>query len=464
MTQIAPNHHTGRPRAAVILAAGQGTRMKSPTPKVLHRVGGRAMLDHAIDAAQALGCSRIVVVVGAHSPQVGEHARKRLGPDATVVQDPPLGTGHAVLAAKDALADFDGDVVVTYADCPLLTAPVIAPLFDLRAAGADVAVLGFEAADPGAYGRLVLAPGHVLLRIVEAKDAEPAVLALKHCNSGVLAADRAQLFDLLAAVGNDNAKGEYYLTDIVGIAHDRKLATRATFAPEAAVQGVNSQAELAAAEAVWQAGRRAALMTEGVTMPAPETVHLSWDTTIAAGVTVEPFVVFGAGVSVASGAVIKAFSHLEGASVGEGALIGPYARLRPGAEIGAEAHIGNFVEVKKVKVGAGAKANHLTYLGDGTVGPKANIGAGTIFCNYDGFEKFETHVGAGAFIGSNSALVAPVRIGDGAMTGSGSVITADVPAGDLALSRAPQANKTGWAAKFRALKQAQKQAKKDKKA
>jgi len=460
MTTTVPS----RPRAAVILAAGQGTRMKSPTPKVLHKVGGRAMLDHAIDAAQALGCTRIVVVVGAHSPQVGEHVRARLGADAAVVQDPPLGTGHAVLVAKEALDDFDGDVVVTFADGPLLTAPVIAPLFDLRAAGADVAVLGFEAADPGAYGRLVLAPGQVLLRIVEAKEAEPAVLALKHCNSGVLAADRAQLFDLLVAVGNDNAKGEYYLTDIVGIAHDRKLATRATFAPEAAVQGVNSQAELAAAEAVWQAGRRAALMTEGVTMPAPETVHLSWDTQVAAGVTVEPFVVFGPGVSVASGAVIKAFSHLEGAFVGEGALIGPYARLRPGAEIGPEAHIGNFVEVKKVKVGAGAKANHLTYLGDGSVGPKANIGAGTIFCNYDGFEKFETHVGAGAFIGSNSALVAPVRIGDGAMTGSGSVITGDVPAGDLALGRAPQTNKTGWAARFRALKQAQKQAKKDKKA
>ncbi len=441
-----------RPRAAVILAAGQGTRMKSPTPKVLHRIGGRTLLDHAIDTAEALNCERIVVVVGAHSPQVGEYARKRLGEGATVLQDPPQGTGHAVLAARDALADFDGDVVVTFADCPLLSASTIEPLFDLRAKGADVAVLGFEAANPGAYGRLILAPGHVLLRIVELKDADDTVKQVKHCNSGVLAADRALLFDLLANVGNDNAAGEYYLTDVVGLAHERELSTRAAFAPEASVQGVNAQAELAAAEAVWQAARRAAFLVEGVTMPAPETVHLSWDTSLAPGVTVEPFVVFGPGVSVASGAVIKAFSHLEGAAVGEGALIGPYARLRPGADIGPDAHIGNFVEVKKVKVGAGAKANHLSYLGDGSIGAKANIGAGTIFCNYDGFDKFETHVGQGAFIGSNTALVAPVRVGDGAMTGSGSVITKDVADGDLALSRAPQSEKPGWAAKFRALK------------
>jgi bifunctional UDP-N-acetylglucosamine pyrophosphorylase/glucosamine-1-phosphate N-acetyltransferase len=453
-----------RPRAAVILAAGQGTRMKSPTPKVLHRLAGRTLLDHAIDAAEGLGCERIIVVVGAHSPQVGESARKRLGPNATVVQDPPLGTGHAVLAAKDALADFDGDVVVTYADCPLTTAPVIAPLFDLITQGAHVAVLGFEAQNPTGYGRLVLAPGHVLLRIVEEKEADLATKQVKHCNSGVLAADRAILFELLANVRNDNAKGEYYLTDVVGLAHERHLSTRASFAPEASVQGVNAQAELAAAEAVWQQSRRKTLMIEGVTMPAPETVHLAWDTRIAGGAVVEQFVVFGPGVSVASGAVIKAFSHLEGATVGEGALIGPYARLRPGAEIGPEAHIGNFVEVKKVKVGAGAKANHLSYLGDGSVGEKANIGAGTIFCNYDGFEKFETHVGKGAFIGSNSALVAPVRVGEGAMTGSGSVITKDVEDGALALSRADQKTKPGWAAKFRAIKQAQKDKKKDKKA
>ncbi|ENZ82527.1 MULTISPECIES: bifunctional UDP-N-acetylglucosamine diphosphorylase/glucosamine-1-phosphate N-acetyltransferase GlmU [Caulobacter] len=445
-----------RPRAAVILAAGQGTRMKSPTPKVLHKLAGRTLTDHAIDAAQNLGCERIVVVVGAHSPQVGESVRKRLGAGSTVIQDPPMGTGHAVLAAKDALADFEGDVVVTYADCPLTTAGVIAPLFQVLAEGADVAVLGFEAADPTGYGRLVLGPDNLLLSIVEEKEADAATKQVKACNSGVMAADRATLFGILADVRNDNAKGEYYLTDVVGLANGRGMTARAAFAPETSVQGVNAQAELAAAEAVWQAARRKALMAEGVTMPAPDTVHLSWDTQIAGGVTIEPFVVFGPGVSVASGAVIKAFSHLEGAVVGEGALIGPYARLRPGAEIGAEAHIGNFVEVKKVKVGAGAKANHLSYLGDGSVGEKANIGAGTIFCNYDGFDKFETHVGKGAFIGSNSALVAPVRVGDGAMTGSGSVITKDVEDGALALGRAEQTVKAGWAAKFRALKQAKK--------
>jgi len=417
-----------RPRAAVILAAGQGTRMKSPTPKVLHKLAGRTLLDH-------------------------DGVRED--------QHPPLGTGHAVLAARDALADFDGDVVVTYADCPLTTAGVIAPLFDLITGGAQVAVLGFEAHNPTGYGRLILAPGHVLLRIVEEKEADLTTRQVKHCNSGVLAADRAILFDLLANVRNDNAKGEYYLTDVVGLAHDRALSTRAAFAPEASVQGVNSQGELAAAEAVWQKSRRNVLMVEGVTMPAPDTVHLSWDTQIAGGAVVEQFVVFGPGVSVESGAVIKAFSHLEGAHVGEGALIGPYARLRPGAEIGPEAHIGNFVEVKKVKVGKGAKANHLSYLGDGSIGEKANIGAGTIFCNYDGFEKFETHVGKGAFIGSNSALVAPVRVGDGAMTGSGSVITKDVEDGALALARPEQTIKAGWATKFRALKQAQKDKTKD---
>ncbi|WP_269716662.1 bifunctional UDP-N-acetylglucosamine diphosphorylase/glucosamine-1-phosphate N-acetyltransferase GlmU [Caulobacter sp. NIBR2454] len=453
MTTAAPG---ARPRAAVILAAGQGTRMKSPTPKVLHKVGGRTMLDHAIDAAEGLGCERIVVVAGTHSPQVGAHLARRLGDAAVAIQDPPLGTGHAVLAAREALQGFEGDVVVTYADCPMLSAQTIAPLFDLRAADADVAVLGFDAKDPGAYGRLILAPHQILLRIVEAKEADESVLQVKHCNSGVLAADAALLFDLLSRVTNDNAKGEYYLTDIVGLAHDAHLKSRVAFASEEAVMGVNSQGELAVAEAVFQRRRRTALMEAGVSMVAPETVFLSWDTHLAAGVTVEPNVVFGPGVSVAAGAQIRAFSHLEGALVHEGAEIGPYARLRPGADIGRDAKVGNFVEVKKVKMGEGAKANHLSYLGDGTVGPKANIGAGTIFCNYDGFEKFETHVGPGAFIGSNSALVAPVTVGENAMTASGSVITKDVEAGALALARADQTAKPGWATKFRALKAAKK--------
>ncbi|MDB5429917.1 MAG: UDP-N-acetylglucosamine pyrophosphorylase [Caulobacter sp.] len=441
-------------RAAVILAAGQGTRMKSPTPKVLHRVGGRTLLDHAIDAAETLGCERIVVVAGTHSPAVAEHARKRLGADAVAIQDPPMGTGHAVLAAKDALAGFVGDVVVTFADCPLLSAEAIAPLFALREKGADVAVLGFEAKDPGAYGRLVITPKGELLRIVEAKDADDTVRQVRHCNSGVLAADAALLFDLLANVTDNNANKEYYLTDVVGLAHDRGLHTRVAFAHEESVQGVNSQVELAAAECVFQKKRRHALMVEGVSMTAPETVFLSWDTALAPGVTVEPNVVFGPGVTVESGASIRAFSHLEGAVVHSGAIIGPYARLRPGADIGEDAHIGNFVEVKKVKVGKGAKANHLSYLGDGTVGAGANIGAGVIFCNYDGFDKYETHVGEGAFIGSDSALVAPVSVGAGAYTGSGSVITKDVAADALAIARGHQVEKPGWAADFRAKKRA----------
>jgi bifunctional UDP-N-acetylglucosamine pyrophosphorylase/glucosamine-1-phosphate N-acetyltransferase len=359
-----------------------------------------------------------------------------------------------VLAAREALAGFEGDVVVTYADVPLLGAADIAPLFALRAGGADLAVLGFEPADPGAYGRLILDEAGALRAIVEAKEASPAELAVRACNSGVLAAPADLLFELLAQVRADNAKGEYYLTDVVGLAGAAGRRAQVAFAPEAAVMGVNSQTELAVAEAAFQARRRAALMAEGVNLVAPETVHLAWDTQVAPGAVVEPYVVFAPGVVVDSGAVIRAFSHLEGCHVGRGALIGPYARLRPGAEIGEAAHIGNFVEVKNVKVGQGAKANHLTYLGDGSVGAGANIGAGTIFCNYDGFDKAQTHVGEGAFVGSNTLLVAPVRVGAGAFTGSGSVIVEDVPDDALALARGRQVVKPGWAARFRAMKKA----------
>jgi bifunctional UDP-N-acetylglucosamine pyrophosphorylase / glucosamine-1-phosphate N-acetyltransferase len=448
------------PRAAVILAAGRGERMKSPTPKVLHPVGGRPMLDHAIDAAQALGCQRVIVVVGSHSPAVRAHAAARLGDGAIAVQDPPLGTGHAVLAAKAGLQGFEGDLLISYADTPLLTAGAVAPLFALREQGADLAVLGFETACPGAYGRLVLAGEDRLSRIVEAKDAAPDELALRACNSGVLAADAKRLLNLLGQVTNHNAKGEYYLTDVVGLATGEGLSVRVAFAAEDDVAGVNSQAELAAIEAAFQARGRAALMAAGVTMTAPATVHLSWDTSIAPGVTIEPYVVFAPGVSVESGAVIRAFSHLEGAVVRAGAIVGPFARLRPGADIGEDAHIGNFVEVKKVKVGKGAKANHLAYLGDGSVGAGANIGAGTIFCNYDGFDKYDTHIGEGAFIGSDTELVAPVTVGAGAYVGSGSVITKDVPVDALAIARGRQEHKEGWAANFRARKLAEKAAKK----
>ncbi|HXQ46501.1 MAG TPA: bifunctional UDP-N-acetylglucosamine diphosphorylase/glucosamine-1-phosphate N-acetyltransferase GlmU [Caulobacteraceae bacterium] len=442
-------------RAAVILAAGQGTRMKSPKPKVLHAVGGRAMLDWVIDAAEAFGAERIVVVVGKDAGEVEAHVAARLGPGHTAVQDPPLGTGHAVLAARNALAGFDGEVVVACADGPALTAGDVEPLLALLDQGADLAVMGFETAEPAAYGRMIMQDGR-LNRVVEAKDATPAELAVTACNAGVFAALAGSLFHWLGQVRPNNVKGEYYLTDIVRLADAEGKDVRAAFAPEEAFMGVNSQAELAEAEAAFQAKKRRALMDAGVSMTAPETVYLSADTEIAGGAVVEPFVVFGPGVKVEAGAVIRAFTHLEGCIVREGALVGPYARLRPGAEIGQEAHIGNFVEVKKVKVGKGAKANHLAYLGDGSVGAGANIGAGTIFCNYDGFDKYDTHVGEGAFIGSNSALVAPVIIGDGAYTGSGSVITKDVAPDALALGRARQEEKPGWAAAFRAKKRAKK--------
>ncbi|MFN3514023.1 MAG: bifunctional UDP-N-acetylglucosamine diphosphorylase/glucosamine-1-phosphate N-acetyltransferase GlmU [Phenylobacterium sp.] len=444
------------PRAAVIMAAGQGTRMKSPIPKVLHKVGGRAILDRVIDTIEAVGCERIVVVVGNHSPGVRALVEKRLGPGAVAVQDPPLGTAHAALAAREALDGFRGDVLVLNGDCPLLEPKDLEPLFKLRGEGVALAMLAFEPADPLLYGRVIRgADGHVI-RIAEAKDATPEELAVRVCNAGMMCADAQRLFGWLAKVDNHNAKGEYYLTDIVKIAAAEEALVKASIAPESAVMGADTPLQLSQAEAVFQQRRRAHFLSEGVAMPAPDTVHFAWDTEVAAGATIEQFVVFAPGVRVETGAVIRAFSHLEGAVVKAGALVGPYARLRPGAEIGEEAHIGNFVEVKKVKVGPGAKANHLAYLGDGTVGAKANIGAGTIFCNYDGFDKFDTHVGEGAFIGSNSALVAPVRIGAGAYTGSGSVITRDLADDALGLERGQQVEKPGWAARFRAAKLAKK--------
>ena len=446
---------TSTPRAAIILAAGQGTRMKSPLPKVLHPVGGRAMLDHAIDAAKALGCERIVVVVGNHSPEVRDHVVRRLGEASIAVQDPPIGTGHAVRAAEAAMAGFTGQVVVTYGDVPLLKAADIEPVFGSED---GVTVIGFEARDPGAYGRLVM-DGDTLAAITEAKEASAEVLAITACNSGVMAAPSALLFELLAEVRNDNAKGEYYLTDVVELARCRGEPTRVVFAGEDAVMGVNAQAELAVAEALFQTARREAFLAAGVTMPDPGTVHFSFDTEVGGGTTIEPFVVFGPGAKIAGGARIRSFSHIEGARVAAGAEVGPYARLRPGADLGEDAKVGNFVEVKNVRMGPGAKANHLAYLGDGDVGAKANIGAGTIFCNYDGFFKHRTTVGEGAFVGSNSSLVAPVTIGAGAMVGSGSVITRDVESGDLALARGKQETLPGWAARFMETMRAKKAAK-----
>ena len=431
-------------RAAIILAAGQGTRMESPLPKVLHPVGGRAMLDHAIDAAEGLGCERIIVVVGNHSPEVRAHVEKRLGPAAVALQDPPLGTGHAVRAAERALAGFEGQVVVTYGDVPLLRSADIEPVFDAE----GLTVIGFEARDPGAYGRLIV-EGDTLLAITEAKEASPEVLAITACNSGVMAAPAALLFSLLAQVTNDNAKGEYYLTDVVELAREAGHPTRAVFAEEDAVMGVNAQAELAQAEALFQQVQRETFLAAGVTMPAPDTVHFAWDTQIGGGTTIEPFVVFGPGAVIEGGARIRSFSHIEGARVAASVEVGPYARLRPGADLAEGVKVGNFVEVKNVTMAKGAKANHLAYLGDGAVGAGANIGAGTIFCNYDGFNKAKTEVGAGAFVGSNSSLVAPVDIGPGAIVASGSVITDDVPADALAFGRARQTVKPDAGTAFR---------------
>jgi len=447
-------------RAAVIMAAGHGTRMKSPTPKVLHGVGGRSLLDRVIDTVQAAGCERILVIVGAHSPAVRERVAARLGAGAAVVQDPPQGTGHAVLCAREALDGFDGDVLVVNGDCPLLSPQDLAPLFGLREGGAALALMAFEPKDPLLYGRVIRgADGHVI-RIVEPSQANDEVRQVKTCNGGMYVAGRADLFRWLSRVRNDNPKQEYFLTDIVAEAVAEGATVRAHVAPESAVMGADTPAQLAQAEAIFQQRRRAAALADGVALAAPETAYFAWDTELAPGVTVEPYVVFGPGVKVETGALIRAFSHLEGAVVRAGAIVGPYARLRPGADIGPDAHIGNFVEVKNVKVGQGAKANHLSYLGDGSVGAGANIGAGTIFCNYDGFFKYETHVGAGAFVGSNTALVAPVTIGAGGFTGSGSVITRDVPPDALALERSAQTEKPGWAAAFRTRMSARKAARK----
>ncbi len=436
-------------RAAIILAAGQGTRMRSALPKVLHQIGGRAMLDWSIELARRVGCEQIVVVASPDGQAVQAHVRSELGEDALAIQDPPQGTGHAVRCAQAALAGFSGDVVVLYGDTPLIPAIAVEQLFEELARGAGVGVLGFEAQEPGAYGRLINDPGGNLQAIVEAKEASAEQLAVRLCNSGVMAARASRLFELLERVTNDNARGEYYLTDVVGLARAEDILCRAVLCSEADVMGVNSRLELAQAEAAFQIRRRAELLTSGVTMTAPETVFVSHDTIVEPDVTIEPHVVFGPGVHVRTGAQIRAFSHLQGAQVDEGCVVGPYARLRPGTVLDAGAKIGNFVEVKNTRIGKGAKASHLSYLGDGEIGAGANIGAGTVLCNYDGFLKYRTQVGAGAFIGSNSSLVAPVTIGAGAFVGSGSVITKDVAADALAVARGKQMQKRGWATAFR---------------
>lgn len=437
-----------QPRAAVILAAGLGTRMKSDLPKCAHAVAGRPMVQWAIDLARKSGADRIVTVHGRKSPQIAALG-EAVGTE-TALQDPPLGTGHAVRAAEGALKGFDGDVIVLYGDTPLITPETVSRVFDALQGGASVAVLGFEPEDAAAYGRLIENAAGELERIVEFKDANAEERAVRLCNSGVMAGNAKLMFELLSEVTNDNANKEYYLTDVVGLARSRGLKAVAVRGDEAEVLGVNSRADLAEAEAAWQARKRAEVMKDGATLIAPDTVWFSHDTHIGRDVMIEPNVFFGPGVSVEDNAIIHGFSHLEGCIVRKGAHVGPFVRLRPAADIGPKAKVGNFVEVKKSTLGEGAKASHLSYIGDAEVGANANIGAGTITCNYDGFGKNKTVIGEGAFIGSNSSLVAPVTIGAGAYTGSGSVVTEDVPADALALARAKQANKEGWASRFRA--------------
>ncbi len=437
--------------AAIILAAGMGTRMKSALPKVLHQIAGRSMLGHVLAVTDALAAARRVVVVGPDMQSVEAAARAVASDVVIALQAKQQGTGDAVKAARAGMAGFTGDVLVLYADTPLIRPQSLQALLKARRDGAAVVVLGFRPADPGQYGRLVMRPDGGLGAIVEFKDATEAQRAIGLCNSGVMAVDGRILFDMLAEVRNENANHEYYLTDIVAIARARGLACAVVEADADEVLGVNSRVELAQAEAILQQRLRFDAMLNGATLQDPESVYFSFDTVLGRDVVVGQNVVFGPGVKVSDGAHIKPFSHLEGATVGGGAEIGPYGRLRPGAEIGEDAKIGNFVEIKAARIEDGAKVSHLSYIGDARVGAGANIGAGTITCNYDGFEKHFTDIGAGAFIGSNTSLVAPVKIGDGAYTGSGSVITKDVAADALALVRPPQVEKAGWAARFRAI-------------
>ncbi|MDV3457499.1 bifunctional UDP-N-acetylglucosamine diphosphorylase/glucosamine-1-phosphate N-acetyltransferase GlmU [Sphingomonas sp. HF-S4] len=444
------------PIAAIILAAGKGTRMKSDTHKVLHPLAGRPMLLHLVDSVAALDPARTIVVVGAGRAQV-EAAVHPLGVE-TVEQVEQLGTAHAVLEARSALAGFEGDVLVLFGDVPRVGSATLARMLERLHADDEPATvaLGFRPADPAAYGRVIADADGRIDRIVEFKDASPEERAVTLCNSGLFAARAADLFDLLAKVGNDNAAGEYYLPDIVSVAASAGRHSAVIEVPAAEVAGVNSRAELAAVEAEWQQARRAQAMTDGATLIAPKTVWFAHDTRLGRDVLIEPNVFFGPGVEVADRVTIHAFSHIEGAQIASGAVVGPYARLRPGTVLGEDAKVGNFVETKKAVLGKGAKANHLTYLGDAEVGAGANIGAGTITCNYDGFFKYRTSIGEGAFIGSNSALVAPVSIGKDATVAAGSVVTQDVEAGALGLARARQESKPGWGTRFREMMKARK--------
>ena len=441
--------------AVVILAAGKSRRMKSVRPKVLHALAGQPMIAQLMATVASLQPERTVLVI---SPEMHEQVEASLPAAELAIQDPPLGTGHAVLAARDALAGFKGDVLVLFGDSPMVNTETLQAMLAARRGKNDpaVVVMGFEPADTAQYGRLIIAGDGGLECIVEHKDASAEERGIKVCNSGFMAIDGAILFDLLDGLSDDNAQAEYFLTDIVAAARALQRHCTVVMGSEVEALGINSRSELADAEAKVQARLRAAAMDAGVTLLDPGSIHFSHDTMLEEDVTVEANVFFGPGVTVKRDAVIRAFSHLEGCTVASGAVIGPYARLRPEAEIGANARIGNFVEVKKARIEDGAKVNHLSYIGDARVGAGANVGAGTITCNYDGFLKSHTDIGAGAFIGSNSALVAPVSVGDGAIVGAGSTITKDVPAEALAVERAEQQAREDFAPGYRQRKQAEK--------
>jgi bifunctional UDP-N-acetylglucosamine pyrophosphorylase / glucosamine-1-phosphate N-acetyltransferase len=436
---------------AIVLAAGEGTRMQSRMPKVLHQLGGYSLLTHVMNAASAAGTGNLAIVVGPDHEAISADARKYAPKARIFEQRERRGTAHAVLSARKAIARGADDILVIFGDTPLVQAETLSKLRGALSAGAAVAVLGFKPASPQGYGRLVMR-GRELVAIREERDATSKERKIALCNGGLMALAGKQALAILTRIGNTNAKGEYYLTDAVAIARDMGLKAVAIETSEDDVRGINTKVQLAEAEAVLQQRLRMAALEAGVTMIAPETVYLSADTKFGKDVTVEPNVVFGPGVTVEDGATIRSFSHLEGAHVGKGARVGPFARLRPGADLGKDVHIGNFVEVKEAKIEAGAKANHLAYIGDARVGEGANVGAGMITCNYDGVAKHRTDIGKGAFIGSNTALVAPVKIGDGAYIGTGTVVTKDVPAGALAVARAKQTVKEGWAKRLRQVK------------
>ena len=446
---------TGRTTLTIVLAAGEGTRMRSSMPKVLHPVAGQSLLAHVLGAAPKGDGAALGVVVGPDHQAVADEARRVRAETGTYVQAERLGTAHAVMAARAAIAQGYDDLLIAFGDTPLFSAATFERLRAPLAAGAGLAVLGFQAADPTGYGRLVVEAGQ-LVAIREQADASEQEKAIKLCNAGVMAFDGRIALKVLEQIGNANSKGEYYLTDAVGIVRALGRDVVVIETGEDEVRGINTKAQLAEAEQVMQARLRRAALDAGVTMIAPETVFLATDTTFGKDVTIEPNVVFGTGVSVGDGAVIHAFSHIEKATIGAKASVGPYARLRPGTALGDGAKVGNFVETKAATIEAGAKVNHLTYIGDAQIGANANIGAGTITCNYDGFNKYKTIVGKGAFVGSNSSLVAPVKIGDGAYIGSGSVITKDVADNALAIGRGQQVSREGWAARFRDAKAAAK--------